>query len=111
MFFDIWQRAIRTGRKSNMFDRIDIRLTEPVCNCCDGDFDNANMEWGITLTNGGAGLQISCRECKTSISVPHKKFVGRIIYLNPSPNPKPKDKKRKTDNKDNVIQLGLLKKE
>jgi hypothetical protein len=82
-----------------MFERIDIRLTEPVCNCCDGDYENASMEWSIATVDGKTGLQISCKECKTSIIVPSKKFVARFIYLNPSP------KKKTLENKDNVIHL------
>jgi hypothetical protein len=91
-------------RRKQMFDRIDIRLTEPVCNCCDGDYEEANMQWGIAILDGGTGLQINCKECKTTITVPNKKFVARFVYLNPSPNPKKKEKK-KSENKDNVIQF------
>lgn len=92
-----------------MFERIDIRMDAPVCDCCNGNYNAAKMSWGIWLDNGEAALSISCAICKTQLKIPNKKFVARFVFGNPPPDgdkdPIEDEDEKPVDVVGNVIQL------
>jgi len=54
-----------------MFKRVEICLTDPICDC-----ETQDLGWSITT---GPGLKVSCNNCKTSIEIPNKKFHANFI--------------------------------
>ena len=54
-----------------MFKKIQILLTEPICDC-----ETQDICWNII---DGPGLGLTCNQCQTSINIPQKKFYASII--------------------------------
>lgn len=92
-----------------MFERIDIRMDAPICNCCNGNYNAAKMQWGIWLDDKcQASLYVRCEVCKTELKVANKKFIARFIFGNPPPDGSKDPVEEKETPKDlvgNVIQL------
>lgn len=55
-----------------MFKRIEIQLTEPICNC-----NECDLAWGITQEKS---LYLSCKTCKTALTIPRDKFIGCFSF-------------------------------
>ncbi len=54
-----------------MFKEINIKITEPICDC-----ETQDLAWSILE---GPKLCVKCKKCDTQIIVSTKKFVARII--------------------------------
>jgi len=79
------------GWRDVLFHNIEIKMDSPVCNCCNGDYSKAQMEWAIWHDGiSGYGLKVSCKVCKTELLVPHRKFFGSFVF-NKSPSSKDKE--------------------
>lgn len=73
------------------FKNIEIRLTEPICDC------QVRALWGLNVSLATVSLFLRCPKCKTELSVPHERFVACISYDNvPAPAGTP-TKKTKLD--------------
>lgn len=69
----------------SVFQRVDIRLSEPICTC-----EEQNLAWGIVRdVDGKTGLEISCETCKVKLLVPHSVFRARWVFDRGYPGKKP----------------------
>jgi hypothetical protein len=64
-----------------VFTRLDIRLTDPICNC-----SSMNLGWTPDVDNNGQYVfKINCKTCGTMIIVGHDQFVAGFVLDNPYP--------------------------
>jgi len=85
----LWSRAQPEPEpepeEPEVFQRIEIRLTGPICRC-----QGQDLAWGIRRdSEGRSTLQIECRNCQTTLTVSHSQFIARFVLDNPYPADRP----------------------
>jgi len=83
----------RRFRRQNVFSRIQIQLTGPICDC-----DVQDLSWWISRDGDGrSGLVVECNGCGCELRIPNKRFKACFQLDKPYPG-----------RKDNVVQLDCL---